>query len=177
MSISLELEFNNVRGHQDDRIPDRLLDRPSQINIECNVLAKLLVREDWNHNVSTREEIPNEGMICKVAGMKMTGDLEKAVCDKRIRRNMREFISQKGRIKRITFNLVDWEAVDKMMDNPPQHLYLWVINHVSNLWDKQNATQMGIKNICDMPLLHDIRIAGGHTSSVAFLGQGEGGVV
>ena len=51
-------------------------------------------------------------MICKVAGTKMTGDLDKSVCDKSIRRNMRDFLAQKGRIKITTFNLVDWEAVE-----------------------------------------------------------------
>ena len=31
---------------------------------------------------------------------------------------MRHFLSQKRRMKITTFDLVDWEAVDKMMDNP-----------------------------------------------------------
>ena len=37
-SIPLALEFNYVRGHQDERISAQILDHPSQINIEGNVL-------------------------------------------------------------------------------------------------------------------------------------------
>ena len=84
------------------------MERPSQINIECNVLENLLVGKDWKQNVSTREELPHEGIIFKIAGRKMTGYLVKAVCDKRSRRTMREFLDQNGRMKRTTLDLVDW---------------------------------------------------------------------
>ena len=106
-SISLALEFNNIRVHQEKRIPDQLLDRPSQINIKYNVLEKLLVKEEWKHNVSTKEALPHEVMICKASGRKMTGGIGKEVRDERIRRNMREFLAKKGSMKRITFDLVD----------------------------------------------------------------------
>ena len=43
-SITLTLELNHLRGNQDERIPAQLLERPSHINTECNVLAKLLAR-------------------------------------------------------------------------------------------------------------------------------------
>ena len=43
-SIPLAMDFNHIRIHQDDRIPDKLMDHKSQINIECDVLVKLLVR-------------------------------------------------------------------------------------------------------------------------------------
>ena len=43
-SIPLTLEFNHVCGQQEKRITDQLLDFRSQINIECDVLGKLLVR-------------------------------------------------------------------------------------------------------------------------------------
>ena len=42
--IPLSMEFNKLCGHQDDRIPAQLLDRLSQIKIECNILKKLLVK-------------------------------------------------------------------------------------------------------------------------------------
>ena len=55
----------------------------------------------------------------------MTGGIVKAVCDKRRRRRMREFLAQKGRIEITTSYLMYWEAVDKMMDNPsPTVLFL-----------------------------------------------------
>ena len=87
-SISLALEFNNIRVHQEKRIPDQLLDRPSQINIKYNVLEKLLVKEEWKHNGSTKEALPHEGIICKVSERKITGDIGKAVRDNRSRRTM-----------------------------------------------------------------------------------------
>ena len=49
----------------------------------------------------------------------MTWDIGKEVHDERSKRNMRELLSQKGRMKRTTFDLVDLEDVDKMMYIPP----------------------------------------------------------
>ena len=71
-------------------------------------MVKLLVREEWKHIGSTREAFPNEGIICKVEGRKMTGGIVKEFCNYSSRRNMGEFVAQKGRTKRITFALVDW---------------------------------------------------------------------
>ena len=44
---------------------------------------------------------------------------------------MREFLSQKVRMRIISSDLVDWEAVYKMMDNSPQQFCFWVIKNVS----------------------------------------------
>ena len=55
--------------------------------------GKLSFREDWKQNVSTREALPHEGMICTVAGRKMTGFIGKAVHDKRILMTM-EVVSE-----------------------------------------------------------------------------------
>ena len=104
ISIPLAKEFNHVRGHQDERIPDQLLYRSSQINIRCNVLEKMLVREEWKQNFSTRGALPHELIICKVAGRKITGDIGKAVRDDSIRKTIREFLDQKGRMKVTTFD-------------------------------------------------------------------------
>ena len=37
-SIPMALEFNHMRGHQDDRVPNQLLDRPSHINTKFDAL-------------------------------------------------------------------------------------------------------------------------------------------
>ena len=96
-------------------MPAQLLKRPSQIIIECNVLGKILVREEWKQNGSTREALPHDGIIFKVAGRKITGDIGKSVCDDRIKITIIEFLAHKGRMKKTTFDLVDWEAVDKII--------------------------------------------------------------
>ena len=44
---------------------------------------------------------------------------------------MIDFLAQKGRTKRTTFDLVYWESVYKMMDNSPQQFCFWVIKNVS----------------------------------------------
>ena len=100
------------------------MNRPSQIKIECDALGKLLVREDWKNNGSTREAHLHEIVICMVGGRNMTGDICMAVCDKRSRRTMREFLDQKGRMKITTLDLVNWEAVDIIMDNSSQQFCL-----------------------------------------------------
>ena len=79
----------------------------------------MLVREEWKHNGSTREALPHEGIICKLSGRKITGDIGKEVHDKIISITMRELLAQKGRMKRTTFNLLGWGAVDKMIGNFP----------------------------------------------------------
>ena len=61
----------------------------------------------------------------------MTEDIGKAVHAEKGRRTMIELLSHKGRMKMTTFDLVDWEAVEKMMDNSPQQFCLWVTKHVS----------------------------------------------
>ena len=88
-------------------IPDQLLDLPSQINIKFNVLSTLLVREKWKHNESTRDAISHEGMICKVTGGNITCNIGKALRDERSIRTMRDLISQKGRMRITTLDLVD----------------------------------------------------------------------
>ena len=80
-SIPLASDFNHVCGHQYKRISDQLIGRPSQINIECDVMEELFVREEWKNNGSTREALSHEGMICKVSGRKLTGNIGKSVCD------------------------------------------------------------------------------------------------
>ena len=101
------LEFNHVSGHQDNSIPAKLLYHPPQIKFDCDVLEKWLVREEWKYNGSTREELQHEGMICKLSGRKITGDIGKAVCYNRSSKTMEESLAQKGRMKRTTFGLVD----------------------------------------------------------------------
>ena len=67
----------------------------------------------------------------------MTGGIGNTVCDDMSRRTMRDFLAQKCMVKRTTSVLVDWEAVDKMMDNCPKQFYVWVTNNFSKyLWDK-----------------------------------------
>ena len=90
----------------------------------------MLVREEWKQIGSTRESLPHEVMIYKVVVSKMIGDISKAVRDERNRRTMREFLYQKVRMKITTFDLVDWEAVDKIIDKSNQQFRLWVTKHV-----------------------------------------------
>ena len=100
-------------------------------------MEKLFVRDEWKHKSSTSKEIPNEAMLCELVGRKMIGDIGNKVCDKRSRRNMKEFLSQKVRIKRKIFGLMDWEAVDIMMENSTQQFCLWVTKHVSKFCGKK----------------------------------------
>ena len=72
-----------------------------------------MVREEWENNSPIREALPHEIIFCKVSGRKITSGIGKAICDKRSKRTMREFLAQKGRMKRTTFELVDCEDVDK----------------------------------------------------------------
>ena len=67
--------------------------------MECDVLEKRLVKEEWKHHGSTSEALPNEGIICKVSGREMTGDTVKAVRGERSKRTMIEFLDQKGNMK------------------------------------------------------------------------------
>ena len=54
---------------------------------------------------------------------------------------MRYILAQKGRMRRNTFDFVDWETVDKMINNSPQPVCLWVTNHVSKFCGtKKNYT-------------------------------------
>ena len=39
---------------------------------------------------------------------------------------MRLFLANKDGMKRMTFNLVDWEDLDKMMVNSSQQFGIWV---------------------------------------------------
>ena len=69
--------------------------------------------------------------MCKVPGRNITGDVGKSFRDKRSRITMRKFVAQKGRMKRTNLDLVDWKAVDKIMDNSTQQFCLWVNKHIS----------------------------------------------
>ena len=64
----------------------------------------------------------------------MTGGIGKAFSDKSSKITIREILSQKVKMKITTFKLVDWEAVDKIMNNYPQQFCSWVTNHVSKLF-------------------------------------------
>ena len=78
-------------------------------------------------------------MIYKVVVSKMIGDISKAVRDERNRRTMREFLYQKVRMKITTFDLVDWEAVDKIIDKSTQQFRLWVTKHASEFCETKKC--------------------------------------
>ena len=61
-TIPINLIFEHIRGHQDETIPLESLDRPAQLNVECDILAKMYVRTAWHHQWRCPESLPHENV-------------------------------------------------------------------------------------------------------------------
>ena len=125
------MKFSHIYGHQDERLPEQLLDRNSQLNIECDGLAKRLVVEEWRQQGKSRETLPHERMVCIVDGEKMIGDIGSCVRDVRGKQFMKKHLADTGKMAGKVFDKVDWVANGKAMEGSAQQFRLWVTKHSS----------------------------------------------
>ena len=130
-AIPLSLTFDHVRGHQDDRVMYQDLDLASQLNVDCDLLAKSFLQAAWASNQSAPQVLPHEYIAIFVDGEKVCGDVGPAIRNAYGRRKMRDHLAQRKLLSSRAFDLVDWDAVEKMMHKMPQQFRLWMTKHIS----------------------------------------------
>ena len=58
--LSIDITFKHISGHQDDTILYEHLDRPSQLNIDCDLLAKAGLRRFHKEKLIPPDALPHE---------------------------------------------------------------------------------------------------------------------
>ena len=76
-TLPLDISFEHIKAHQDDSILYHLLDRMSQLNVDCDTLAKVGLVRLFRVNKSTSDVLPHEQIVVQIQGKKITGDVAK----------------------------------------------------------------------------------------------------
>ena len=129
--IPVTLNFEHVRGHQDETVAYQDLDTPSKLNVDCDLIAKSFLQACWQHGGPTPTTLPHEMITVHIDGVKICGDIGAPIRRAHGRRQMRDHLAKKGVLSSEAFDLVDWPAIERMMNHMPQQFRLWVTKHVS----------------------------------------------
>ena len=105
------------------------LDRSSQLNVDCDLLAKAGVRRF--HNEHPPDTLPHELVVIRVDNKKITGDIGQPLRDAVSLLAMKKHLIENNTIVPRAFGVIDWDAVGKKMSNTSQQHKIWITKHVS----------------------------------------------
>ena len=89
--IPVPIRYVQVMGHRDDQIPWHRLTNKEQLNILCDDLAKLRRAQEQDLPTPSREILPHEHMVIRLAGKKISLDPGKAIRQYVPRQEMRQY--------------------------------------------------------------------------------------
>ena len=105
-SLPLSISFKHISAHQDKTINYSSLDSMSQLNVDCDLLAKsALVRLTRNTQVQY-DILLHEQMVIYVNGKKVTGDISKSPRNAVSHKYMQSFLHDKGTLHGTLFDLI-----------------------------------------------------------------------
>ena len=133
LEMPIDITFHHIKGHQDDTIMYDNLDRPSQLNVDCDLVAKAGLRRLHRQNNPQPDALPHENVMVWIRNKKIIGNVGPALRNEVSRLSMKAFLcNPKRAILTIpAFDEVDWQSVEVMMKNEPQQFNLWISKHVS----------------------------------------------
>ena len=105
--LPIDITFKHISGHQDETTLYELLDRPSQLNIDCDLLAKAGLRRFHKEKLVPPDALPHEEILIRIKGEKITGDIGPPLRNEVSRVKMRTFLDVKGTLSAEAFNTVD----------------------------------------------------------------------
>jgi hypothetical protein len=121
-----------VEGHQDDLVHFESLDRWSQLNVECDGLAK----EYWNSCTTNKSWIPNsgfadEGWSVWIEGKKLTKVDKHALYDHVFSDRTKAYWSKKHNIKPELITNINWDACQQSLKRLPFGKRRWLLKHAT----------------------------------------------
>ena len=129
--IPITIKFIKVKGHLDEIERYEDLDRPSQLNVICDRMAKDFLLEAIGNKETASGTIPHEFWGVSVNNMKMTSSIGKAVRYEISKERMSSHLIAKGKSSQDTFNLIDWLAIGNMMRESTGSFKIWISKHMS----------------------------------------------
>ena len=129
--LEINITFKHISAHQDDTVLYHDLDRPSQLNVDCDLLAKAGLRRFHKNNNINPDTLPHELVLVHINGCKITGDIGAPLRNEVSKNIMRKHLISNGTIKSATFDMIDWEAIEVKMSNTKQQHKIWITKHVS----------------------------------------------
>ena len=127
--LTITIKFQHISAHQDDTVMYHNLDRSSQLNVDCDLLAKAGVRRFLNEH--TQDTLPHELVVIHVNNKKITGDIGQPLRDAVSMIAMKRHLIDNNTIVPMAFGVIDWEAVGKKMSTTGQQHKIWITKHVS----------------------------------------------
>ena len=129
--LDLDITFSHIKGHQDDALIYTDLNRNSQLNVDCDLLAKAGLRRLHHRHQPQPTALPHESILIWINSEKVIGDVGPPLRNEISRIQMRTFLAKKKILNYVTFDEVDWLAVEKFMAKEPQQYKLWITKHIS----------------------------------------------
>ena len=90
--LDFDITFSHIKGHQDDAIMYHDLDRKSQLNVDCDLLAKAGLRRLHNQDQPHPSALPHESILIWINNEKVIGDIGPPLRNEVTRINMKKFL-------------------------------------------------------------------------------------
>ena len=129
--LTISITFKHISAHQDDTIMYHNLDRSSQLNVDCDLLAKAGVRRFHKVNTPNPDTLPHELVVIHINSQKITGDIGQPLRNAVSVIAMKQHLIDNKTIVPSAFGLIDWEAIGKKMSTTRQQHKIWITKHVS----------------------------------------------
>jgi hypothetical protein len=131
---SVEVGFKQVKGHRADFVPFDKLTRPEQLNELMDERAKARVDRIFAERIPPPPmSIKFEGWRCSINEVKLTSDPAWPLLQRTHYAPMRTFLSCPEHLRMTAdgFDLVNWQAVHRSLDDFPEMFRVWASKHMS----------------------------------------------
>jgi hypothetical protein len=131
---SVEVRFEKVQGHRADFVPFNRLTRPEQLNDLMDARAKARVDRIFAEQIPPPPmTIKFEGWRCSIDDVKLTSDPASSLLQRIHYAPMRDFLSRPDHLRMTAngFDLVDWQAVHRSLDEFSEMFKVWASKHMS----------------------------------------------
>ena len=110
--LEIDITFKHISGHQDDTVMYHDLDRPSQLNVDCDLLAKTGLRRFYKNNAINPDTLSHELLLVHINGCKIRGDIGVPLRNEVSKDIMRKHLISNGTIIPAAFDMIDWDAIE-----------------------------------------------------------------
>ena len=144
-AMTFNIEFKNIKAHQDDQMEFKNLSRPSQLNCAVHAKAKATLLREAMINARSRQSHPLKPVVCYDGTGKITADTGALLRFWAHRRLAREAMALGRVLSPEQFDLVAWESVSAGLRDTPRMFQIWACKQVWNIagtnfprskWDK-----------------------------------------
>lgn len=130
-NTTIQCSGTYIKGHQDDTTPFHQLDRPSQLNIQADHLAKELL-----HNTTPpphRAEVQSNSWTLCIHNTPVVQDMDKTLYDHVHGPKSKLYWMRKGRITEDNFQDVLWDRLGLALDRMPFSRRVFCSKHTSGI--------------------------------------------